>query len=128
MKLSSIRRIAREDLVDAPDWVDSLLQPLNSAIEQLTQAVSGQLELANNMFVEIVTQKFTHDVELVIKNPFSGNNVRPIGILPLATEGTDLIGAYNMVIKSTGELGIKIKFDPGAVGYKANVKICIFGG
>lgn len=44
----SIRQISREALGDAPEWVDRLLQPLNTFLQQATDALSQQLTPSQN--------------------------------------------------------------------------------
>lgn len=112
MKLDNIRRIAREELIGAPDWIDNLLTPLNAAIEKITQACMGQLELKNNQLARVITQKFEHGVELIIANQFK-EGLKPIGIQPIVSDSPYLIDSFKYSYKTDGSLGITIKFDLG---------------
>lgn len=109
MKLGNIKRISREEIPDAPDWLDGLLTPLNQSIEQLTQAVSGQLSYSDNIFCSVQTNTFTHGVELVTKNPLPPG-VKPFGIHPFVTDNVVGIDGYRLVYKASGEAGITIFF------------------
>lgn len=109
MKLANIKRIAREELQGAPDWIDQLLTPLNQSTEQITQAIMGQLSLADNQFARLVTQKVTQNTELVIKNPFS-DTVKPIGIVPIASDSPYTLESWRYNYKTNGDLGVTFNF------------------
>lgn len=109
MKLTNIRRIAREDLQSAPAWIDDLLTPLNSAIEQITQALLGQLDIANNDLSRILTQKFTHGVELIIKNPFK-TGLKPIGMTCITSDSAACIDGFRYTYKTNGDIGVTVTF------------------
>ena len=47
--LPPIRRITKEDLRDAPDWVNFLLYPLNSFMESVYSALDANLTLGDNI-------------------------------------------------------------------------------
>ena len=49
MKISSFFSILRENLPDAPEWVESLLSPLNSSFSQIQSALSGNLTIGDNV-------------------------------------------------------------------------------
>ncbi len=49
MKLPSIKKILREDLKDAPDWVNGLIDPLNNFMETVYQALNKNLTLNENI-------------------------------------------------------------------------------
>ena len=66
MKLSTIRRILKEDLQkagDIPDWVDQLLTPLNQFIDVITIGLRNGVTLSENMSGKLVTIKLDHGVE-----------------------------------------------------------------
>jgi hypothetical protein len=48
-------RITREDLKDAPAWVDTLLQVLNPALDRTSTALTRGLSLADNLNATVVT-------------------------------------------------------------------------
>jgi len=48
-KLPTIKRILREDLPDAPDWIDKLLYPVNKFFEDVFNALNRNLEFVDNV-------------------------------------------------------------------------------
>lgn len=109
MKLSNVRRIAKEEISEAPEWIDKLLTPLNQSIDQLTQAVSGQLTYGDNFLCSIQNNKFTHGIELVTKNPLP-SGIKPIGIHVFSSDGNVVIDGYRLSYKATGEVGVTVFF------------------
>jgi hypothetical protein len=47
MKLPSQKRILREDLTDAPDWVDGIIDPVNSFMQTTYQALNKNINEDN---------------------------------------------------------------------------------
>lgn len=80
MKIDSIRRISREDLEGAPDeeWIDKLLDPVNSTSENVVQALRGNLGFTDNTNSGFKEVDLVHDTETRISNPLK---VRPTGIV-----------------------------------------------
>lgn len=110
MKLTNIKRVAKEELSGAPSWVDPMLTAYNDFMEQATQALFGKLTYGDNFLCKIKTNSFKNGTELVIANPFTGGS-RPIGIHPIYMEPGNLIDSYNLVYKSSNnELGITFNF------------------
>ena len=58
MKLPSFKRILREDVKDAPDWVDGLINPLNSFMEFVYQGMNKNLTLFDNVAANVT--EFTY--------------------------------------------------------------------
>jgi len=55
-RLTNIKRIIKEQLpVEVQKWVDALLIPLNTAISQITEALSNQLTISDNMLGAVKT-------------------------------------------------------------------------
>lgn len=48
-KLPPNKRITREDLKDAPEWIDRLLDPLNSFMEAVYAALDRDLTIGDNV-------------------------------------------------------------------------------
>ena len=60
MRLSNIKRIITENLpVDVLKWIDEIVIPLNTVISQLTDALSSQLTITDNMLGGIKTFTLT---------------------------------------------------------------------
>lgn len=57
MKLPTIKRILREDLSDAPNWVNNLINPMNTFMEMVYQALNSNITLTENIasFIQEVT-------------------------------------------------------------------------
>lgn len=85
-KLSSLKRISREDLQGAPDWVDPLLEATNEFQEQATARINRETRV-------LQSYKFVHGVEQEIKNPFDAR-------LP---EGIDTVRCQGLEVDSTGK-------------------------
>lgn len=58
-KLPKITRIRREDLPDAPGWIEKLLYPLNLFMEGVYQALNQNLTYAENLASKVVAFEFT---------------------------------------------------------------------
>lgn len=59
MKLPTIKKIMREDLKNAPDWVGRLIDPVNSFMESVYTALNKNITLYDNIssFIKEVTYK-----------------------------------------------------------------------
>lgn len=80
MKIDAIKRISREDLGGAPsdDWIDKLLDPVNSVSENVVQALRGNLGFTDNTNSGFKEVDLTHATETRVANPLK---VRPKGII-----------------------------------------------
>lgn len=114
MKLTNIKRINREELKDAPSWVDPMLGAYNNFMEQATRAINGNLTFSDNSLCAILTNTFASGVELVVKNPFQ-NALRPIGVIPIYADSNVLIGASRITYKPNTDIGITIDIVPPSV-------------
>lgn len=47
MKLPTQKKILREDLKDAPDWVDGIIGPVNNFMETIYQAMNKNIDESN---------------------------------------------------------------------------------
>lgn len=52
-KLPPVRRLLREDLKDAPEWIDRLIQPINLFFESVYSALNRNLTLGDNVTAQI---------------------------------------------------------------------------
>jgi hypothetical protein len=48
-ELPSIKRIVREDIKDAPEWIESLIGPLNGFMEEVYNALDRDLTIGQNL-------------------------------------------------------------------------------
>lgn len=53
MKIPSLKRILREDLKDAPDWVSGIIVPVNSFMEYIYQAMNNNITDSDNIACSI---------------------------------------------------------------------------
>lgn len=53
MKLEQIPRIRREDIQEAPDWIQKILDPLNRFIENIFLLTSSRIDYENNIQSQI---------------------------------------------------------------------------
>lgn len=112
MKLSVVRRISKEDMQrsgEVPEWMDSLLGPLNSFIDQMVTALRGRLTFADNMLGKKVTIEFTHAVSKDVSVP---TNAKVIGIMPIDAENDQIIG-YGFTRSSSGIISITMRLQSG---------------
>ena len=56
--LPAIKRITREDLKDAPSWIDRLIYPINLFMDSVYRAMSGQITFVDN----ITAQKYSFQI------------------------------------------------------------------
>lgn len=61
MKLPQVKKILREDLKDAPKWISGLIDPLNSFMENVYQALNRNITFRENVgcFIKEITYKTT---------------------------------------------------------------------
>lgn len=57
-KLPSIKRIVREDIPNAPQWIESLIYPLNRFMEEVYYALDRDLTIGENLKGSIRTVNF----------------------------------------------------------------------
>lgn len=57
-KLPTQRRILREDVKEAPSWIENLLSPLNSFMDSVYRALNRSLTFSDNISSEIRTLTF----------------------------------------------------------------------
>ncbi len=61
MKLPQTKKILREDLKDAPDWIRGVIEPINSFMENVYQALNKSITYQENLrcFIKEITYKTT---------------------------------------------------------------------
>jgi hypothetical protein len=58
-KLPDLKRILREDVSEAPDWITQLIYPVNSFNQSVYQSLNKQLTFRENIASSIRTVEFT---------------------------------------------------------------------
>jgi len=71
MKISQSFNIQRENLQEAPSWIERLLSPLNLTINAVLQALQSNLVLEDNIVGQIRTVKFITDTNYSINSTFN---------------------------------------------------------
>lgn len=79
MRLPSFKRLSREDMKEAPDWIQNLIFPLNSFMDTIYAVTSGQLTFGDNMMGQFRNLNFktlatytTHSwTPIVFPNPLN---------------------------------------------------------
>lgn len=67
--LPPVRRITKEDLRDAPDWITHLLYPLNTFMEAVYSALDANLTLGENVAGAISTLSFKTRSDYLTASP-----------------------------------------------------------
>ncbi len=57
-KLPEVRRISREDVREAPDWIELLIGPMNTFMQGVWIALSGNLTIGENILGQQKTMRF----------------------------------------------------------------------
>ena len=92
-KISTINRISREDIPDAPDWILQILQPLNQFISETNIALTKNVDFVENIpaikFPFSVATGDTYPTSFpsfTIKNTL---RTKPVGVLLLSLSEVD---------------------------------------
>jgi len=85
MRLPSQKKILREDVKEAPDWIRGVIDPLNSFMETVSQALNKNITFTENIasFVKEVSYK-TNSTYPLNQEKISFQNLlksKPTGIL-----------------------------------------------
>lgn len=110
-QLPNQRRILREDLKDAPTWVDKLLFPINSFMESVYYALNRNITFNENIACQLRRVSFT-TTSSYNSSPQSADNFPliqfatslrtvPMGVIPLqlfvnGDVETPLLAPYNI--------------------------------
>lgn len=102
--LPNVKSIRKEDLGDAPDWVDNLLSALNSFMESIYTIVNGNLSFSENINCKIFNYVF------ITKSDYTTNGWDNINIsvkLNNKINGVILLAVYNVTDTATLSLTAK---------------------
>lgn len=126
-KLPTVRRIVKEDLQrfgDIPEWIDGLLQPLNSFLDFTSIALRNKLTFADNFASTVVQIDLTHNT---FKEVSPRSNSRVIGILPIWAESGETIASYGFEALTNGNINLKVTFGSGSGTKQVRVVILLEG-
>ncbi len=125
----TLKRILKEELArskeEIPQYMDVIIQVLNTNFEQLGNGLSNRLTFADNFNCIEVTRRFTDSVELEV-NPLADRqgNLRAVGAQVLSASGL-IVDSFKWIQKSNGNVGLTVGF---ASGGPADCKILILLG
>ena len=87
MKLPPQKKILREDLKEAPSWVNGIIEPVNSFMESVYQTLNRNVTLTENVasFVKEITYQTPASYPADVENLEFINElkIRPIGVMLL---------------------------------------------
>lgn len=86
-KLPSVKRLVREDIPNAPEWIDTLIDPLNTFMEEVYYALDRDLTLNENIIGGVSTIQFkTRSDYTTAVDPLDGWEIQklfdPISVKP----------------------------------------------
>ena len=106
--IKGVKSIRREDLPsDVPDWIDSLLEPLNTFMDTTITALRNGINYRDNMRAELRKYTFTDRVELEILHKFNGK----VGVTVLYCEDGYLVSTRQI---DNDTVGVTIDFASSA--------------
>lgn len=101
MKLGSFSPLSREEMKEAPSWIEKAIRWLNAAFEKLYTALRP---LANQ---EILRLKLTHATEAVAKLQVVKG--KPVGVQILASDLYDYPALKWRIVKES-EIGVTVSW------------------
>jgi len=98
MRLPTQKKILREDLKDAPPWVNALIEPINSFMESTYQALNKNITFSENIssFIKelVYTTPSTYPLSVPDVSFLNQLRVKPIGVQVIqAYERTSYVAA-----------------------------------
>lgn len=86
MKLPQTKKILREDVKDAPPWIGAIIDPVNSFMENVYQALNKSITFSENIrcFIKEITYKTTSTYPVEAQVSFANElKVKATGVLVL---------------------------------------------
>ncbi len=83
MKLPPTKKILREDVKEAPSWISGIIEPVNSFMENVYQALNGNITFTQNInsFVKELTYRTTASYPVADQVSFTNElKVRATGV------------------------------------------------
>mgnify|MGYP003136564022 FL=1 len=98
--LPPIRRISKEDLHEAPEWVEKLIYPINLFFDSVYRALNGRLTLSDNILGK---QKET---TFQVQAAYDGTDTDKWDVIKFQSElGSRAKGVYLMQITEQSDTG-----------------------
>jgi hypothetical protein len=119
-------RIAVETLKNMDDNTkQNLVLPLNQFNEQINNAFNKSISINDNTTSQIVTQRFTSGVSLIIRNPLS---TVPVGVIPIAGNGANQFveSIYLTPQSDQNKIAVTVNWQPNS--YVGDCTFILIGG
>lgn len=98
--LPPIKRISKEDLADAPDWVEKIIYPVNLFFDSVYRALNGRLTLPENIVGQI------KEISFQVKTTYNGTDTTEWDVLNFNSSlGSLAKGLHIMQIKEVTDNG-----------------------
>jgi hypothetical protein len=98
--LPPIKRISKEDLADAPDWVEKIIYPVNLFFDSVYRALNGRLTLPENIVGQI------KEISFQVKAVYDGTDTSKWDVLSFNSSlGSLAKGLHIMQIKEVTDNG-----------------------
>jgi hypothetical protein len=123
-KARHIRKLGREDIPEAPDWMERVQTVYNPLCEQQTTLFVNGLDIVNNFDSETITVSVTHDEEFT--QTLRRVKWRPRIIIPGFADGHLITAAGIVGYPEPGKVTIKVLFD-GAPSDPVTVTLYVLG-
>lgn len=101
MRLPTAKKVLKEDLKDAPDWVNNLIQPINAFMENVYQCLNKNVTLQDNIGSFIYT--FTYKTAATYPSPTDQEPVEFLNQLKTKPIGVVLLQAYEKTTYTAAE-------------------------
>lgn len=113
MKIGVTSRIRREDLKEAPAWIDGLLGTLNSFIERVVSALTGRLTFQDNFQCKVIYEEFTDNIEKIVSVP---PGYRVSGAIPLLALNAVITGC-GVTLRQDQTTGVTVRIQGGGSAF-----------
>lgn len=86
MRLPPTKKLVKEDLKEAPSWIDKLIDPLNGFMENVYQALNKNISFSENIagFIKEITYRTTTSYPVADQISFTNElKTKAIGVIVL---------------------------------------------
>jgi hypothetical protein len=109
MKVQKARRLNKTDFPDAPEWIDQILQVLNTQFERWVTLFNGNITHQDNIRDEIAKIDLMHDTTLPVKLNVLKRN--PIGVKFLGSNYFEYSRMTWEMSEDPLTVNVKVKWD-----------------
>lgn len=127
MRIESVNKISRQDIPEAPAWIDKVLSPLNQFMDSVSTAMRGKVTFYDNLYCVTKEFEFTHAVEQKISHTLKSYS----GLIVIkgpdsSDDNLRLVSPPKVRTIDNQTLGITFYFGGGAT-YGGTVRFLILG-